>query len=66
MVGARIPEFLSDHPEPMARVEEVRRQAQEVGCGTTLGDQLSWNAFKASLPEPTKNADVEEKASEEQ
>ncbi|UCG88343.1 MAG: M48 family metalloprotease, partial [Gemmatimonadota bacterium] len=44
-----IPEFLSDHPEPAARVRDVRRTAEEAGCGTELGDQSRWRELQASL-----------------
>lgn len=48
--GVRIPEFLSDHPEPAARVQAIRAKAQELGCSTDLGDQSEWRTFQASLP----------------
>ena len=48
--GVPIPEFLSDHPDPAARVKDIRKTAHEVGCSTKLADQSKWRAFQASLP----------------
>lgn len=45
-----IPEFLSDHPASDARVREIRRAAQELGCSTEMGDPAEWEAVKATLP----------------
>jgi Zn-dependent protease with chaperone function len=59
--GARIPEFLSDHPEPAARVKAIRKAAEELGCSTSLGGQSGWQAFQASLPAPKKDEAAEEK-----
>ena len=47
---ARIPEFLSDHPDPEARIRDIRREAQRLGCSTQLSPSASWPAFQASLP----------------
>jgi len=44
-----IPEFLSDHPEPAARVRDVRRTAEEAGCRTEVGDQARWRQLQAAL-----------------
>ena len=52
--GVNIPEFLSDHPDPAARVRDIGVKAQELGCGTTLGDQSAWRAFQQSLPPPAE------------
>jgi predicted Zn-dependent protease len=53
----KIPEFLSDHPASEARVTDIRRAAQELGCSTQLGDPSGWRAFQASLPpEATEGA----------
>ena len=46
----RIPELLSDHPDPAARVSDIRAEAARVGCSTALGGGTGWEAFKASLP----------------
>lgn len=50
--GVAIPEFLSDHPDPAARVAAIRSQAKQLGCSTEVRDQTQWRAFQASLPEP--------------
>ena len=55
--GVRIPEFLSDHPEPAARVSAIGATAQELGCSTSLGNSSQWEAFKASLPPPAEKGD---------
>jgi predicted Zn-dependent protease len=52
-----IPEFLSDHPASDARVREIRRVAQELGCSTEMGDPTEWEEIKASLPpHPTEES----------
>jgi len=48
---ARIPEVLSDHPDPQARVAAVQAKAAELGCRTVLGDQSRWEALRSGLPE---------------
>lgn len=58
--GARIPEFLSSHPDPAARVQAIRKAAEEVGCSTKLGDPSGWRAFQASLPQPAPPEKSEE------
>ena len=58
--GARIPEFLSSHPDPAARVDAIRQAAEDAGCSTKLGDLSSWRAFQASLPAPTKSKEPSE------
>ena len=50
--GAPIHEFLSDHPDPAARMRDIRGNARELGCSIELGDQSEWRAFQASLPAP--------------
>ena len=47
---AKIPEFLSDHPASGARVRDIRRAAQELGCSTEMGDPAEWEEIKATLP----------------
>jgi hypothetical protein len=44
-----IPEFLSDHPEPAARVRDVRAAAERAGCSSEVGDQARWRELQASL-----------------
>lgn len=46
----KIPEFLSDHPASGARVRDIRRAAQELGCSTEMGDPAEWEEIKATLP----------------
>jgi len=41
---------LSDHPDPESRIRDIRREAEELGCSTELGDQSEWRSFQASLP----------------
>ncbi|SNS42527.1 Peptidase family M48 [Ekhidna lutea] len=47
------PEFLSTHPSPDNRVEDINAKATEEGCDTSLGDDSisDYDAFKASLPQ---------------
>ena len=49
--GTRPPEFLSTHPNPGNRVEDINAKADEIGCDTTAGsDAVSdYDAFKALL-----------------
>ena len=46
------PEFLSTHPSPVNRVENINDQAIELGCSTTAGNEAitNYEAFKALLP----------------
>lgn len=44
------PEFLSTHPNPDNRVENITEKAQEVGCDTTPLDPATYDDFKAMLP----------------
>lgn len=44
------PEFLSTHPSPENRVEDINQKADEVGCSTTPSGSASYDDFKASLP----------------
>lgn len=43
------PEFLSTHPAPSNRVEDINEMADEKNCSTTLATNTGYNAFKASL-----------------
>lgn len=49
--GAEVPEFLSTHPNPGNRVEDINAQADELNCDTSLASSTSYEQFKASLPE---------------
>ncbi len=44
------PEFLSTHPDPADRVDEINEKAAEIGCDTTPADPVSYQDFKNSLP----------------
>lgn len=46
-----IPEFLSTHPSPENRVEQINQIAEDSECDTTQSGRLtSWEAFQRSLP----------------
>lgn len=45
-----IPEFLSTHPDPDNRVEDIRAWADELGCDTSIYEAGQYDEFKASLP----------------
>jgi len=47
-----VPEFLSTHPSPDNRVEDINTKATEVGCSTLPIDEMgmTYAEFKASLP----------------
>lgn len=50
--AATPPEFLSTHPDPGNRVENIRAEATEQGCSSTISEQeeiTSYQSFKASL-----------------
>ena len=48
---ASLPEFLSTHPSPESRVQDIRAYAESLGCDTTLSDDGdAWEDFQASLP----------------
>lgn len=44
------PEFLSTHPSPANRVEDINKQAQERGCKTSPVTPSTYNEFKSMLP----------------
>lgn len=48
--GNDIPEFLSTHPNPENRIENIEEKALEEACDTTLTSTFDYNDFKASLP----------------
>jgi predicted Zn-dependent protease len=51
MGSTPVPEFLSTHPNPDNRVENINTQADERGCDTTFDSSESeWEAFQRSLP----------------
>ncbi|MEO9869839.1 M48 family metalloprotease [Ekhidna sp.] len=49
--AAQQPEFLSTHPSPDNRVEDINAKAAEIGCDTTIGDDAvsDFDAFKQTL-----------------
>lgn len=50
--GSNPPEFLSTHPNPDNRVQNIRKEADEKGCTTTISQDeeiSSYQAFKAGL-----------------
>lgn len=50
--GARLPAFLSDHPDPAARVRDIRDAARRLGCSTEPSGGSTWRQVQASLPPP--------------
>lgn len=44
------PEFLSTHPNPENRIENINMKADKTGCSTTLAASTNFQAFKNSLP----------------
>ncbi|WP_114781325.1 M48 family metalloprotease [Botryobacter ruber] len=46
---ANPPEFLSTHPNPENRVQNIQQQAQEAGCKTATAPDTDFNALKSSL-----------------
>lgn len=46
------PEFLSTHPSPVNRVENIQMRADTLGCPGTGTYDVRYNAFKKSLPGP--------------
>ncbi|HEY8399997.1 MAG TPA: M48 family metalloprotease, partial [Cytophagaceae bacterium] len=45
-----IPEFLSTHPNPDNRVQNIELKAQELGCDTGLKAPATYEDFKKMLP----------------
>jgi predicted Zn-dependent protease len=48
--GYEIPEFLSTHPSSESRVRDIRAEARERGCDTSLHPDPQWEEFMAALP----------------
>jgi len=49
--AASPPEFLSTHPNPANRVEDINAEATERGCSTEFNSsQSAWNSFRNALP----------------
>ena len=49
--AGKTPKFLSTHPDPASRVEDINAKATELGCDTTPLAPASYEDFKNSLPE---------------
>ena len=48
--AGRQPEFLSTHPSPDNRVEDINAKATSLGCDTSLATNANYEQFKNSLP----------------
>lgn len=48
--GGGVPEFLSTHPNPPDRIENITNKAQEVGCSTDPLNPATYQDFKNMLP----------------
>jgi beta-barrel assembly-enhancing protease len=44
------PEFLSTHPSPENRIEDINEKAEDIGCDTTLSNDSGYVTLKNSLP----------------
>jgi predicted Zn-dependent protease len=47
--GSQPPEFLSTHPAPQNRIQEIKEKAKTVGCKTTAYNPASFKSFQKSL-----------------
>jgi predicted Zn-dependent protease len=47
--AASPPEFLSTHPNPGNRVENINARAQQLDCSTVLAANTGYDQIKASL-----------------
>ena len=45
--SGRVPAFLSTHPDPGNRVQNINTDAGNLGCSTTLKPNAGWAAFQA-------------------
>jgi predicted Zn-dependent protease len=48
--SASPPEFLSTHPSPEHRIEDINKKAQDLDCNTELSGDAGYNAMKSKLP----------------
>lgn len=44
------PEFLSTHPSPENRIEDIHKKAADLKCSTALSGDAQYNALKNALP----------------
>ena len=44
------PEFLSTHPSPENRIEDINAKAKDLSCSTTLSNDSGYTALKNALP----------------
>lgn len=49
--GAQVPEFLSTHPNPANRIEDINSKADELNCETSFASNTRYQEFKNSLPD---------------
>lgn len=49
--AGRTPEFLSTHPDPENRIEDINTKADELGCNTTPLAPATYEEFKNMLPQ---------------
>ena len=48
--AGQTPTFLSTHPDPAERIEDINKTAQEIGCSTSPLNPDSYQTFKEMLP----------------
>jgi len=48
--AGQIPKFLSTHPAPQDRIDDINKKAEDLGCSTKPLDPPSYADFKKSLP----------------
>lgn len=48
--GGQSPEFLSTHPNPENRIENINAKAQSLGCNTMLSASANYQSLKSNLP----------------
>jgi predicted Zn-dependent protease len=48
--GSQLPQFLSTHPSPDNRIENIEDKVAQEGCDTTLQPSTRYQQFQAALP----------------